>query len=214
MIVQENFRTTVRSLMRERLLDAAGELTADRGWAQVRMSDVAARVGVSRQTVYNEFGSKQGLAEALLTSVVNRFLAGVAEQIKQNRDDFPAAIAAAVEFSLNRAAEEPLLKAFLTASRDGGDEVLPFLTTESEPLLRGACAVVLRAVEECWPDLPISGAQRAFAVETVVRLVVSHLVMPLHSPDEIARNIAWLVHRAVGGPGEWHAADERPSLPT
>jgi AcrR family transcriptional regulator len=195
--------------MRDRLLEAAGELTADRGWAQVRMSDIAARVGVSRQTVYNEFGSKQALAEELVSRVVDHFLVGVAEQLERNRDDFPSAIRAAVEFSLQLAGEEPLLKAVLTASRGGADDLLPFLTTESEPLLRGASAVVLGAIEEYWPDLPITGEQRTFAVETIVRLVVSHLVMPLTSPEETARQIAWLVHRAVGGPGEWEIADTR-----
>ena len=205
--------TSLGLTTRERLVDAAVRLTTDDGWAQVTMARLADEVGVSRQTVYNEFGSKQALAEALVSRVLNHFLAGVAEQMKQNKDDFPAAITAAVEFTLHLAAEEPLLKAVLTASRGGGDELLPFLTTQSEPLLRGASGVVLRAVEEYWPDLPITGDQREFAVETIVRLVVSHLVMPLSSPEEIARNIAWLVHRAVGGPGEWHAANQRAGLP-
>jgi AcrR family transcriptional regulator len=209
MTARENFRSTVRMLMRDRLLDAAGELTGDRGWAQVRMSDIAARVGVSRQTVYNEFGSKQALAEALVSRVVDHFLVGVAEQLEQNKDDFPRAIAAAVEFTLRLAGEEPLLKAVLTASRGGADDLLPFLTTESEPLLRGASSVVIGAIEEYWPDLPITGEQREFAVETIVRLVVSHLVMPLTSPEETARQIAWLVYRAVGGPADWGHADTR-----
>ena len=207
------YATAARELLRTTLLDAVAEQLREKPWSAVTMAEVARAAGVSRQTVYNEFGSKQALAEALVSRVLNHFLAGVAEQMKQNKDDFPAAITAAVEFTLHLAAEEPLLKAVLTASRGGGDELLPFLTTQSEPLLRGASGVVLRAVEEYWPDLPITGDQREFAVETVVRLVVSYLVMPLSSPEEIARNIAWLVHRAVGGPGEWHAADQRAGLP-
>ncbi|MGQ5228634.1 helix-turn-helix domain-containing protein, partial [Streptomyces sp. yara] len=39
---------------------------ARRPWSAVRMVDVAAAAGVSRQTLYNEFGSKDGLARALV----------------------------------------------------------------------------------------------------------------------------------------------------
>ncbi|MGO4752750.1 TetR family transcriptional regulator, partial [Streptomyces sp. 2MCAF27] len=41
---------------RESLLDAAFTALADRPWAVVRMVDVAVAAGVSRQTLYNEFG--------------------------------------------------------------------------------------------------------------------------------------------------------------
>src|SRR4051812_47333613 len=51
---------------RESLLDAAYTALARRAWSAVRMVDVAAVAGVSRQTLYNEFGSKEGLARALV----------------------------------------------------------------------------------------------------------------------------------------------------
>lgn len=41
------------------LLDAAYTALARRPWSAVRMVDVAASAGVSRQTLYNEFGSKE-----------------------------------------------------------------------------------------------------------------------------------------------------------
>ncbi|OEV24900.1 hypothetical protein AN220_16735, partial [Streptomyces nanshensis] len=45
---------------RETLLDAAHVAVRARPWTAVRMVDVAAAAGVSRQTLYNEFGSKEG----------------------------------------------------------------------------------------------------------------------------------------------------------
>ena len=51
---------------RESLLDAAYTALVRRPWSAVRMVDVAAAAGVSRQTLYNEFGSKDGLVQALL----------------------------------------------------------------------------------------------------------------------------------------------------
>ena len=41
------------------------------------MVDVAAAAGVSRQTLYNEFGSKEGLARALVRREADGYLAGV-----------------------------------------------------------------------------------------------------------------------------------------
>ncbi|MFF5785117.1 TetR family transcriptional regulator, partial [Streptomyces sp. NPDC012693] len=43
---------------REALLDAALAALAHRPWSVVRMADLAAAARVSRQTLYNEFGSK------------------------------------------------------------------------------------------------------------------------------------------------------------
>ncbi|MEU1470642.1 helix-turn-helix domain-containing protein [Streptomyces sp. NPDC005761] len=62
---------------REALLDAAHAALAARPWPAVRMVDVAAAAGVSRQTLYNEFGSKDGLARALVRRAADSYLAGV-----------------------------------------------------------------------------------------------------------------------------------------
>lgn len=62
---------------REALLDAAHAALAARPWPAVRMVDVAAAAGVSRQTLHNEFGSKDGLARALVRRAADDYLAGV-----------------------------------------------------------------------------------------------------------------------------------------
>src|SRR3954453_14336790 len=99
-----SFRDSVRSLLEERALDAAVELIATEGWGQMRMVDVGARVGVSRQTLYNVFGSKQGLGEALVMREADRFLAAVVEELRRH-DDPADALAAAVGYSLGAAGE-------------------------------------------------------------------------------------------------------------
>nr|WSW66898.1 TetR/AcrR family transcriptional regulator [Streptomyces sp. NBC_00995] len=62
---------------REALLDAAHAALTAQPWPAVRMVDVAAAAGVSRQTLYNEFGSKEGLARALVRRAADSYLAGV-----------------------------------------------------------------------------------------------------------------------------------------
>jgi len=55
---------------RERILDAARALFASRGFDGVTMSDVAEASGVVRATVFNHFGSKGALVEAITEGVL------------------------------------------------------------------------------------------------------------------------------------------------
>ena len=64
----EPVRVSFRRHVREQVLRVTRELTIEKGWDQVRMSDVAESVGVSRPTLYKEFGDKQGLGDALVVS--------------------------------------------------------------------------------------------------------------------------------------------------
>ena len=52
------------------VLDAAGRLFADRGWAGTGMREVAAAAGVSVETVYAGFGSKPELLKAVFDVAV------------------------------------------------------------------------------------------------------------------------------------------------
>jgi len=78
----------------ERVLDAASEITREQGWGHVTMAKVAGLAGVSRQTVYNEFGAKPGLGQAMVLRELDRFLAVVAEELDA-REDLGTAIRAA-----------------------------------------------------------------------------------------------------------------------
>src|SRR5918999_755746 len=62
---------------REALLNAAMAALAALPWSAVRMVDVASAAGVSRQTLYNEFGSKEGLGRALVRRAVDEYLDGL-----------------------------------------------------------------------------------------------------------------------------------------
>lgn len=53
----------------ERVLEAARELLDDGGSEPFSLDAVARRAGVARMTVYNRFGSKAGLLEALFDSI-------------------------------------------------------------------------------------------------------------------------------------------------
>src|SRR5688572_1846340 len=71
------YATAARELLRTTLLDAARELLRDRPWNEVTMAQVAQAAGVSRQTLYNEFGSREEFAQAFVLREGDRFLAAV-----------------------------------------------------------------------------------------------------------------------------------------
>src|SRR4051794_30721174 len=105
-------RRAGRSL-RGDLLDAAAELITRRGYRGVRMQDIADAAGVSRQTLYNEFGDKMGPPRALVLRAHEHSLDGVAAALSRH-DDLHSAVAAAVAYSLQTAADDPFKKAVLT----------------------------------------------------------------------------------------------------
>ena len=71
---------------RDRIVAAAVEMITSSGWASVTMVRLAESVGVSRQTVYNEVGSKPALAEAMVLEELARFL-GIVERAFDDEPD-------------------------------------------------------------------------------------------------------------------------------
>src|SRR5579875_599026 len=150
---------------REALLDAAYDAAVAGDWQRIRMADVAAAAGVSRQTLYNEFGSKDALAAALTGRETERFLDGIDATVDAGEPATPAeSVRAAVQFTLETAGDNPLIKAALL--EDGG--LLPFLTTRAESLISTARGRMLSKMAERWPDVDPGEAE--LAAETVTRL--------------------------------------------
>lgn len=190
------FADQTRERLRARVLDATAELTVARGWGAVTMSAVADLVGVSRQTVYNEFGGKPALGEALVMRELESFLELVTSELTTG-DVLVDAVGRAVESVMRAAADNPLLKDVLVSAQGGSASLLPLLTTDSELLLARASAVVGAAVEVRPEAAGFSEADVARLVEIVVRLVLSHVVQPTSPPERVAAEVAWVVERIV-----------------
>src|SRR5687767_3663360 len=65
-------RTEARGTARERLLDAAAEVFAERGYRATRVEDLAAAAGLTKGAVYWNFESKEDIFFALLEERVDR----------------------------------------------------------------------------------------------------------------------------------------------
>ncbi|MCW2859331.1 MAG: transcriptional regulator, TetR family [Actinoallomurus sp.] len=182
-----------RRTLRDDLLDAAAALIIERGFRRVRMQDVADAVGVSRQTVYNEFGDKWRLAEALNLRENDRYLDAVDEALTQH-DDLYSAVAAAVAYTLGTAADDPLKKAILTGA--GSEDLLPLMTTRAEPVLFAAKQRIIAHTLGQWPHLDTT--EVTDLADAVVRLTMSHVVLPMDPPETVAARLARLVARYLG----------------
>ncbi|WP_158276975.1 TetR/AcrR family transcriptional regulator [Paraconexibacter algicola] len=168
------YAQAAKELLRESLLDGARELLAERDWADVTMAQIAAAAGVSRQTVYNEFGSREEFAQALVVREAERFVAAVHEAVRANAADPVKALAAAFEVFLLAAEEDPLVRAVLTGQ--GSEELLALVTTQGEPVLQRATEQLQAVVLEHWDGL--RPAQARLLSEAVVRLAISYATLP------------------------------------
>lgn len=180
---------------RERVVDAAVRLTGEIGWSQVTMARLAEAVGVSRQTVYNEVGTKPGLAEAMILRELDRFLAVVSEAFDAHTEDLVGAIRASAQRVLEHAQGNDLLHAVVSATHGADTELLPLLTTHAESLLVAAKAVIAERIAPY--DLGLEPAQLDAAIDMVVRVVLSHVMQPSGSPAETAESIAWIAARVL-----------------
>lgn len=181
--------------MRERIVDAAVAMTTESGWSGVTMAAIADRVGVSRQTVYNEVGTKPGLAEAMILHELDRFLGVVTRAFDQHPDDLVVAIRAASAGVLELAQDNKLLHAVVSATHGADTELLPLLTTHAESLLAAAKAVVGQRLAPY--DVELDARRLEAAIDVVVRVVLSHVMQPSGTPDDTADDIAWIAARVL-----------------
>ncbi|MDD7969396.1 TetR family transcriptional regulator [Actinomycetospora lemnae] len=190
-----SFAARTRGLVRDEALERAAELLVAGGWRGLRLQDVADGIGVSRQTLYNEFASKQGLAAALVLRRTEEFL-GELEAALDGEDDLYRAWSSAVRTTLDTTARDPLLRVLLTGQ--GAEELLPLLTSEAEPLVAAARDRAADFLARRRPGL--DAATATAAAEIAARLTISHIVLPLHPPDVVADQIATTVVRYLAAP--------------
>src|SRR4051794_13878944 len=171
-----------RQLLRETLFGAARDELQRRAWSEITMADVAAAAGVSRQTLYKEFGSRDEFAQAFVIHEGERFLDGVEAAVREHLDDPRAAVGAALNTFLHAAGEDPLVHILL--SDDGTGGMLPFVTTQGMPVVQWATARLKATIQEGWPQAPAGDA--ALLAESLVRLAISYITAPSGPPETTA----------------------------
>lgn len=89
---------------RDKILQAAAELVARRGYHSVSLADIGAAAGIVGSGVYRHFDSKSAILVALLDQVMDRLLDNAARIVASGADDAPvldALIADQVAFAVD-----------------------------------------------------------------------------------------------------------------
>jgi AcrR family transcriptional regulator len=178
-----------RQLLRETLFGAARDELQRRAWSEITMADIAGAAGVSRQTLYKEFGSRDEFAQAFVIHEGERFLDGVEAAVREHLNDPREAVNAALGAFLQAAGEDPLVRVLL--SDDGAGGMLPFVTTQGMPVVHWATARLGGVIEEGWPQAP--PAKVRLLAETLVRLAISYITAPGDSPETTAAHTGELL---------------------
>lgn len=176
---------------RVRALDAAFDLVAEVGLVGLTLEGLASRAGVSRQTIYRHFGSREGLVEALVLReehvFIDRVVAAAAEH-----DDPEAAIAAGVTAAVDTASEHPLLQRILATEPEA---ILPLLVMGKGPVISVARPVAEQLIRE---RLDASEQDVEAAGDVCTRLLVSYILDPGPEPSEaVGRRIARTILRGL-----------------
>jgi len=181
----------------DRILDAAFQRVLAVGLSRTTVEDVARTAGITRQTVYRYFSSRDQLITMLLVREEERLLDGVRSRIESRRS-LEDGLADALFYCLTFAREHPLLDRLLATD---AETLLPYLTIRAAPIVsraRSSVIDLLKARSGVSPDLLEACA------DAIVRIVLSYAVTPPEDPPElVARDLA----RILAGP---LAAEEDP----
>jgi AcrR family transcriptional regulator len=180
------YAVAARELLRNTLLDAAREELRSRRWADVTMADIALAAGVSRQTLYKEFGSRDEFAQVLVMREADSFLLAVEDAVAAHLDDPTSALAAAFEVFLQGAAENPLVRTIVHG--DGAEELLTLFTTQGQPLVERAAERLTAVMLANWPVAQRQDAE--LLSECLVRLAISYAALPKGPAGVTAASIA------------------------
>jgi len=157
----------------DRILDAAGELFAQKEAATVGMHEIASAAGCSRATLYRYFENREALYTAYVHREAYRLYREMTDQITALTDPRERLIEGMLA-SLRSVRESPALASwFATTQRPIGAQV----AEESE---------VIKALTEAFvislgPDDPVRVAKRA---RWLVRVMTSLMLFPGHDEQD------------------------------
>jgi AcrR family transcriptional regulator len=182
------YSVAARELLRNTLIDAACHELQTRHWTDITMADIAVAAGVSRQTLYKEFGSREEFAQVLVMREAERFLDAVEQTVNGSLADPQKALAGAFDLFLTAAAENPVVRAIVL--EEGAEELLALLTTHGKPLVGRAADRLTTVMLAAWPLMRRRDAE--LLSDCLVRLAISYAALPNGPASATAASIASL----------------------
>lgn len=179
-----------------RIIAAAVELVSETGSA-VSLADVAASLGVIRQTVYRYFPTADALMRAVAIASVDGFLDRLTDHVRGIHD--PAdALTEGVLYTLDAVARSPQLGAMLSSTSPHNRE----MTSEESQ------AIGMRMIDRFDVDWARHGYDETSLrelVEFTLRIMLSFFVAPNdpdRSPGELRRFLRRWLGEAVAAQGD------------
>jgi AcrR family transcriptional regulator len=172
--------------LRDTIVAAVDRLVRTRGWSATTMSDVADAAGVSRQTVYNEFGSRPALVAAYVLREVETMIAAVEDAVRESHGDAHRAMHVSFGLFLKLASDEPLVQT-IGAGAESGD-LISLLTGLGRQV---AIDRIGRLIVEVWPQVSVVDAE--LLAESMARLAISHALLPTSDPEDTAAAVTRMI---------------------
>jgi len=178
-----------RVLLRDSILDGMRELLVSRDWSSITLSDVAKAAGISRQTIYNEFGSRQGLAQGYALRLADRLVDQIEDAIGGNAGDIYAAFLQGFRDFFAESAADPLVISLLTGTTK--PDLLQLITTDSAPIITRCSERLTETFMNSW--VRTSEEDAGVLARAIVRLAMSYVSMPPEADHDVARDLARLM---------------------
>jgi AcrR family transcriptional regulator len=178
-----------RVLLRDSILDGMREMLVSRDWSSITLSDVAKAAGISRQTIYNEFGSRQGLAQGYALRLADRLVDQIEGAIGGNVGDIYAAFLQGFRDFFAESAADPLVISLLTGTTK--PDLLQLITTDSAPIITRCSERLTETFMHSW--VRTSEEDAGVLARAIVRLAMSYVSMPPEANHDVARDLARLM---------------------
>jgi AcrR family transcriptional regulator len=178
-----------RVLLRDSILDGMRDLLLTRDWSAITLADVARAAGISRQTIYNEFGSRQGLAQGYAMRLADRLVDEVDHAIRQNEGDMYSAFLEGFRAFFAESASDPLVISLLTG--EAKPDLLQLITVDSAPIITHCSQRLTTSFAESW--VKHSDQDAGVLARAIVRLCMSYVSMPPEADHDVADDLARLM---------------------
>jgi AcrR family transcriptional regulator len=170
-----------------------------RDWSAITLADVARAAGISRQTIYNEFGSRQGLAQGYALRLADRLVDAVEEAIYANVGEVYAAFLQGFRAFFADSAADPLVISLLSGVAK--PDLLQIITTDSGPIIAHCSARLTTSFVNSW--MRASEEDSGIIARAIVRLAMSYVSMPPEADHDVAADLARLMTPAAERYGEF-----------
>lgn len=176
--VRRRALTAQGAMSRERILDAAVDLIAERGYSATSVDALCRRAGIVKTAVYWHFGSKEGLLAAVIERVASAWIEEIeksAYQVGEPVERLSRALAGLRSIVERRPQLLRLLLALLL-ERSGDDD-------ETRAALRAAFQRARSAVVDCIEVTAPGLRDPDLVAHSILSLVQGALLLTLADPD-------------------------------